>query len=129
MSLKISNSRTISSLGIRPISTRRISGKFAQLMTTEDFRNSLAGAHPPPGLDPPLTALWYAGKGYWGKAHAIAQDIPTREGSWVHAWLHRQEGDQGNAHYWYNRAGRKMPQLQLEEEWTEIVRAMLSSAG
>ena len=94
-------------------------------MTTGEFKSSLAGKEPPAGISPALTALWHAGKGDWEKAHSIAQDIPDRGGSWVHAWLHRQEGDEGNARYWYNRAGRKMPALSLEDEWAEIVGAMV----
>ena len=94
-------------------------------MTPEQFKVTLAGAQPPAGITASLAALWYAGKGDWEQAHAIAQDLPTREGSWVHAWLHRQEGDQWNANYWYNRAGRSMPALTLEEEWADIVSQLL----
>ena len=96
-------------------------------MQFEQFKATLGNAAPPADLPAPLAALWYAGKGNWEKAHDIAQDIPTPDGSWVHAWLHRQEGDQGNAHYWYVRAGRSMPAMSLEEEWVEIVKAMLAS--
>jgi hypothetical protein len=102
-----------------------ISGNLALFMTTAAFKASLTGKQPPADVSPALAALWYAGKGDWDKAHIIAQDIPTRDGAWVHAWLHRKEGDEGNAHYWYSRAGRKMPALSLEDEWAEIVEAML----
>jgi hypothetical protein len=94
-------------------------------MRPEQFKATLTDEHPPLGITRSLAALWYAGKGDWEHAHAIAQDIPTNDGSWVHAYLHRQEGDQWNANYWYNRAGRKMPDLSLEKEWEEMVAVML----
>jgi hypothetical protein len=107
--------------------TNPISGNLALFMTTAAFKESLAGEQPPADVNSALAALWYAGKGDWDKAHTIAQDIPTRDGSWVHAWLHRKEGDEGNAHYWYSRAGRKIPPvLSLDDEWAEIVTALLS---
>jgi len=71
-------------------------------MTLDDFTASLSGDTPPPALPASLAAMWNDGKGDWKQAHNIAQDIPTREGSWVHAYLHRKEGDSGNANYWYN---------------------------
>jgi hypothetical protein len=86
----------------------------------------MTGELPPKGITSSLAALWYAGKGDWEQAHAIAQDVPTREGSWVHAYLHRVEGDQGNAGYWYHRAGKTMPGAGLEREWADIVKALLS---
>lgn len=98
-------------------------------MKLEAFKSSMSGDIPPMDIPSTLAALWYAGKGDWERAHNIAQDIPTREGSWVHAYLHRVEGDRGNANYWYNRAGRSMPASTLEEEWEAIVKAMLASAG
>lgn len=70
--------------------------------------------------------MWYDGKDNWEEAHNLAQDIHTTEGSWVHAYLHRKEGDLGNASYWYHRAGRTMPTLSLEKEWEEIVNAFLN---
>lgn len=95
-------------------------------MKFEEFKASMAGELPPRGITSSLAALWYAGKDHWEEAHAIAQDVPTREGSWVHAYLHRVEGDQWNAGYWYNRAGKTMPDVGLEQEWEDIVRALLS---
>jgi hypothetical protein len=94
-------------------------------MKFEEFKASMSEALPPKGITASLAALWYAGKGDWEQAHAIAQDVPTREGSWVHAYLHRVEGDQWNANYWYNRADRSMPALPVEQEWEEIVKALL----
>lgn len=95
-------------------------------MTLSRFEASLASDGPPQGLTNSLAAMWYDGKGDWEQAHMIAQDIPTQEGSWVHAYLHRKEGDEWNANYWYNRAGRTMPGCSLEQEWKEIVDAMLN---
>ncbi len=97
-------------------------------MKPEQFKASLTDDNPPAGITLSLAALWYAGKGDWEQAHTIAQDIPTRDGSWVHAYLHRQEGDQWNADYWYNRAGKSRPLLTLEEEWDSMVHAMLSAS-
>jgi hypothetical protein len=97
-------------------------------MKFEDFKASMDRELPPSDLPSSLVALWYAGKGDWEQAHTIAQDIPTREGSWVHAYLHRVEGDRSNANYWYNQAGRSMPLTTLEEEWEAIVKAMLAAA-
>jgi hypothetical protein len=94
-------------------------------MKFEEFKASMNETLPPKGITASLTALWYAGKGDWEQAHAIAQDVPTREGSWVHAYLHHVEGDEWNANYWYHRAGRSMPGVGLEQEWSEIVQAML----
>ncbi len=94
-------------------------------MKFEDFKASMSEALPPKGITASLAALWYAGKGDWEQAHAIAQEVPTREGSWVHAYLHRVEGDQWNANYWYQRAGRSMPASGQEQEWAEIVQALL----
>jgi hypothetical protein len=96
-------------------------------MTLDDFTASLSGDTPPHALPASLAAMWYDGKGDWEQAHNIAQDIPTREGSWVHAYLHRKEGDSGNANYWYNRAGQSMPDYSLDQEWKEMVRSFLGS--
>ena len=78
-------------------------------------------------MSPALQALWYDGRGDWQRAHECAQDDHSRDGSWVHAYLHRKEGDAGNAGYWYARAGRTMPAagVTLQAEWAEIARALL----
>jgi hypothetical protein len=99
--------------------------QFPYRMTKEQFKATLGNALPPVGITASLAAMWYAGKGDWEQAHAIAQDVPTREGSWVHAYLHRHEGDEWNANYWYNRAGRSMPSYSLEEEWEKMVAELL----
>jgi hypothetical protein len=84
---------------------------------------------PPDGLSPALLALWHDGRGDWERAHEIAQDIDDETGSWVHAYLHRKEGDIGNAHYWYRRAGVTPAKGSLEEEWRAIVEALLARQG
>jgi hypothetical protein len=91
----------------------------------EDFHQSLSGQAPPPQLSPLLKALWHDKKGDWHTAHELAQDVNSREGSWIHAYLHRKEGDTGNASYWYHRAGRSMPTQALDAEWEIIVRELL----
>ncbi len=94
-------------------------------MTFEEFTESIANERPDPGLSETLTSLWWDKKGDWDTAHSIAQDIPTKQGSAVHAYLHREEGDLWNADYWYSRAGRMRPDISLEEEWMQLVREML----
>ena len=94
-------------------------------MTSDEFKTSLSGTTPPPELSAPLKALWYDAKDDWNEAHNLAQEIHSENGSWIHAYLHRKEGDSGNASYWYNRAGRKMPSYPLHKEWEEIVKALL----
>jgi hypothetical protein len=81
----------------------------------------------PPGAkevqqNPLLLALWHDHRGHWDTAHTIAQGIASTEGSVVHAYLHRVEGDLSNAQYWYSRAGRPMPELSLAEEWESLAR-------
>jgi hypothetical protein len=96
-------------------------------LSFEEFRASLANAAPPPGLTPALRALWADGHGDWDGAHRIAQDIEGPTGAWVHAYLHRKEGDTGNAGYWYRQAGRPAATGALEDEWAAIAAAMLDA--
>jgi hypothetical protein len=95
-------------------------------MSFEEFHASLNNTTPPEALSASLKALWYDGKNDWESAHNIAQDINTTEGSWIHAYLHRKEGDFGNASYWYSRAGKAMPETSLNDEWNNIVRELLT---
>ena len=81
--------------------------------------------HPPSGISVYAEALWYDAKGAWEKAHTLIQDLPDRNAAWIHAYLHRKEGDIWNADYWYNRAGKKRPDLTLNEEWEQIANAFL----
>jgi hypothetical protein len=99
--------------------------KISFSMTLIEYKASLSAAAPPEACNDLLKALWYAGKNNWHAAHNIAQEIHTREGSWIHAYLHRVEGDIGNATYWYHKAGRPMPEGALENEWEELVKAFL----
>lgn len=94
-------------------------------MTFEEFKNSLKQDSPPDALNPLLKALWYDGKGDWETSHQIIQDINSSDAAWIHAYLHRKEGDLSNASYWYHRADRKQTGVSLEEEWEEITRQML----
>jgi len=95
-------------------------------MTVEQFRESLREASPPTGLALALTGLWWDAKGEWAKAHESAQQDESRAASWVHAYLHRKEGAASNAGYWYRRAGRSPARGTFEEEWLEIVGALLA---
>ena len=91
-----------------------------------DFRASLSGS-PAPSLEPPLAALWWAAKGLWDAAHKIVMQEETVEAAWVHAYLHRVEGDLGNAGYWYRQASQPAAKDSLEAEWERIVSALLGS--
>jgi hypothetical protein len=91
------------------------------------FRASLREEAPPAGAAPALRALWFAGRGAWEEAHAVVQDEADADSAWVHAHLHRQEGDLGNAAYWYRRAGRPEARGSIEDEWAEIVGALAKS--
>ncbi|MES1249763.1 MAG: hypothetical protein ABUL46_03720 [Chitinophaga rupis] len=97
-------------------------------MSLEEFKSTLSNETPPTGIPASLAALWYDGKNDWEQAHTIAQDLPTKEGSWVHAYLHRKEGDTWNANYWYNRADRVMPDYSLEKEWEEMVKVLTGNS-
>ena len=90
-----------------------------------DFRSSLSASTPAQGLDAPLAALWWAANSKWDEAHKIVQDEDTAEAAWVHAYLHRVEGDLGNAGYWYRRAQKPAAQDGLEAEWERIASALL----
>ena len=88
---------------------------------------SLDGAARPPDLSAPLAALWWAAKGDWDQAHRIVQDESSREAAWVHAYLHRVEGDLGNAGYWYRQAGQPVATDSLQAEWDRIAATLLGS--
>ena len=82
---------------------------------------SLSNPAPAPDLPPPLAALWWAAKGDWDAAHRIVQDESDANSAWVHAYLHRVEGDLSNAGYWYRQAGQPVAKDSLEAEWERIV--------
>jgi hypothetical protein len=94
-------------------------------MNIEEFRQSLTNATAPEELSPVLLALWHEAKGDWKKAHDILQHEDNANGAWVHAYLHRVEGDTGNAAYWYRRAGKPVAQQSLADEWNALVAAFL----
>ena len=96
-------------------------------MNIADFKASLSRAAPAPQLGAPLAALWWASKGNWDEAHKIAQDQDTPDSAWVHAYLHRVEGDSGNAGYWYRQAHKPVASDPLETEWDGIVSALLQA--
>jgi hypothetical protein len=101
------------------------------MQTLEEFENSVdANDQPPAGLSPELESLWLTKKERWHPAHDIAQDIHTELGSWIHALLHRIEGDLGNAAYWYSRAGRPAIRSKggIDEEWREITQYVLDNS-
>jgi hypothetical protein len=95
-------------------------------MTLAEFRASLEDAAPPLALPPALEALWRDGKGDWDGAHERAQADAGGDGDWVHAYLHRKQGDADNAAYWYRRARRPAARGPLTEEWAEIAATLLA---
>jgi len=98
------------------------------VVTPAALAASVSKASPPDELAPTVQALWWAAKGDWEKAHQIVQDDESREAAWVHAYLHRVEGDLPNASYWYRTAGKQAAAGALEEEWSAIAAALLAGA-
>ena len=97
-------------------------------MTLTEFKATVGQATPPADVAPALVALWHDARGDWARAHEVAQDIHDERGAWVHAYLHRKEGDLGNAGYWYRRASQPVARGTLAEEWDAIVTALLAQA-
>jgi hypothetical protein len=97
------------------------------VVSAAEFKASVSAAASPPQLNAPLAALWWAAKGSWDQAHKIVQDEESSEAAWVHAYLHRIEGDLGNATYWYRRAGKSVANGSLEAEWEAIASTLLGS--
>lgn len=95
-------------------------------MILADFLQSIHDGHEPDEA-PLVRALWHDRRGDWDRAHSLAQDVHTPDGSRVHAYLHRREGDLGNAGYWYRRAGVPEVTVPLDEEWTSLARELLAS--
>jgi len=93
-------------------------------MKYEQFRESLSSNKPPDNITVYLRALWFDAKDDWEKAHTIIQETEDMNAAWIHAYLHRKEGDTGNADYWYHRAGKKRPGITVEQEWETIVTAL-----
>jgi hypothetical protein len=95
-------------------------------VTLSEFRKTIAAPQPAASLSPALRALWHDAKGDWEAAHSVAQDIDNETGAWIHAYLHRKEGDLGNAGYWYRRARKPECRETLEAEWEQIANALLT---
>ena len=96
-------------------------------MTLDEFKGTLTSANPPDVIEL-LRALWHDARGDWDQAHKIAQDVDDKSGAWVHAYLHRKEGDLGNAAYWYQQAGQPVATDSLENEWNRIATALLTTS-
>lgn len=96
-------------------------------MTLAEFEATVATVQPPAGLPAPLVALWHDRRGDWTRAHETAQEIDAAEGAWIHAYLHRKEGDAGNAAYWYRRAGKPVASGSFDAEWAAIASALLAA--
>jgi hypothetical protein len=91
------------------------------MKTLTDFKASLNAEQPVNGLSVQLKSLWYDGKGNWHQAHAQVDKLTDAASAWIHAYLHRKEGDIWNADYWYNKAQQIRPKLSLEEEWEALI--------
>lgn len=98
-------------------------------MTPADFKDSLAQPMPPPGLSTALAGLWWAGKDDWEKAHDAVMNDDSIESAWVHAYLHRVEGDLDNAGYWYRRAKRQPAEGEYAAEWAAMTAILLKSSA
>ena len=97
-------------------------------MNLPAFKDSLGAGEPPADLARPLLALWHDAKGDWQAAHECIQDQEDQTGAWIHAYLHRKEGDLANAGYWYRRAGKPVASQPLEAEWESIAAALLAAS-
>jgi hypothetical protein len=92
------------------------------------FKASLLSDVPPADISVYLLSLWYDAKDDWDKAHNTIQDVTTKNASWIHAYLHRKEGDIFNADYWYSKAGKRRPSVSLQDEWVQIAEAIINEA-
>ena len=95
------------------------------MLSFEDFVSSLDDSEAPKRINPLLKALWFDAKGFWDKAHRVVQERDDTKANWIHAYLHRKEGDQFNAAYWYGRCSKPMPEYDLRKEWEEITRSII----
>ena len=98
-------------------------------MTLSEFKDSLSKSQPPAGSGPALDALWWSAKDDWDRAHALIMDEGGRDCAWVHAYLHRVEGDAANARYWYGQAGKPVATSALQAEWSSIAAALLAGTA
>lgn len=95
-------------------------------MTAPEFKKFVASEAPPAGLSTALAALWWEAKGDWSRAHALVDELETKNGMAVHAYLHRKGGETSNADYWYERAGRQFQRLDFEAAWQALVETLLT---
>jgi hypothetical protein len=95
-------------------------------MHVSEFQTSLDGDTPPVQLTASLQALWWDAKGDWSRAHELVDALESADGMAVHAYLHRKEGEQWNADYWYRRAGKRFQREGLDEEWEALVDGLLA---
>lgn len=96
------------------------------MKTLSEFKSSLNNTAPDAALSPQLISLWFDGRGDWHTAHEQVDHMSDRTSAWVHAYLHRKEGDIWNADYWYNKAGKTRPHFSLDEEWEQLVNHLLN---
>jgi len=96
-------------------------------MTLTEFKSTLSKADPPPGVARALAGLWWAAKDDWDKAHKLVMDEGGKDCAWVHAYLHRVEGDIENAGYWYRQAGKVAAKGPLQAEWGVIATELLAT--
>ena len=94
-------------------------------MTLKEFKSTLGDERPDPKIGDLLCALWWQAKNEWNQAHGLVQNLSGSEAKWIHAHLHRIEGDLDNSRYWYSCAGRDIPTKSLEDEWEEIAVILL----
>ena len=94
-------------------------------MNVNDLKRSVSASEPPDGLAPAVQALWWDAKGDWARAHGLVDELETPDGMAVHAYLHRKEGAEWNANYWYDRAGRRFHRTALEDEWQSLAEGLL----
>ena len=94
-------------------------------MNLQGLKESLSSAQPPVNVSAHIKALWYDANGNWDEAHKLIQDINDANASWIHAYLHRKEGDISNADYWYSKAGKTRPSVSLDMEWEQIADELL----
>jgi hypothetical protein len=98
-------------------------------MNSDQFQSSLSNDAPDPKFAAPLAALWWDAKGDWARAHALVDDLESRDGMAVHAYLHRKEGSDWNADYWYRRSSRGFHRPKLDDEWAALVEGLLGQAN
>lgn len=94
-------------------------------MSASALETLIASVHddpvPPADCSPEWRSLWLARAERWDEAHEIAQDIPSKLGSWIHGLLHAIEGDFGNAAYWCHRAEKEpITRAGIANAWEEI---------